>query len=97
MYDYLEVGTFRLSSRLGKERKYVPKDMDTRVPVYLTRLKSKKKGSKARLIYFAFFPVDPQVNIVYVLANIYHCGSCKDVVCVHVIAGGKAVCTQAMD
>jgi len=60
MHDYLEVGAFKLSSRLGKERKYVSKDMDTRVPVYITRLKSSKKGSKPRLTYFAFFPVDPQ-------------------------------------
>ena len=64
MYNYLEVGEFKLSNRLGKERKYVPKDMDTRVPVYITRLKSSKKGSKPRLIYFTFFPMDPQVHIV---------------------------------
>ena len=62
MQNYLEVGAFKLCDRLGKERKYLPKDMDTRIPVYLTRLKSSKKGSKTRLIHFAFLPVDPQVH-----------------------------------
>ena len=55
-YNLPEVGEIKLSNRLGKDHKYVPKDMDTRVPVYITRLKSSKKGSKPRLTYFAFFP-----------------------------------------
>ena len=66
MQNFLEVGSYKLPERFGKERKYVPKDMDTRVPVYLTSLKANKKGAKPRISYFTFLPVDPQVHGVSV-------------------------------